>query len=123
MVAMTCSPCCTKTGTSVTTDPAATVDTWTAGGIQFANGAAYSYVVMVGTGSAQETWGRNMNSAQATAPLVAALLEDLKGHSKAHPMVRLLPAPKIADAEKLLPPTPQAISTSGWSKEIFTVNN
>ena len=112
-----------KTGTSVTTDPAATVDTWTAGGIQFANGAAYSYVVMVGTGSAQETWGRNMNSAQATAPLVAALLEDLKGHAKAHPMAGLLPAPKIADAGKLLQPAPQAVPTSGWSKQIFTVNN
>ena len=47
-----------KTGTSVTADPDATIDTWTAGGLQFANGAAYSYVVMVGTGSARETWAR-----------------------------------------------------------------
>ena len=28
----------------------ATVDTWIAGGLQFANGAAYSYVVLIGTG-------------------------------------------------------------------------
>ncbi len=36
-----------KTGTSVSLDPNATVDTWASGGLQFNNGAAYSYVVLV----------------------------------------------------------------------------
>jgi penicillin-binding protein 1A len=90
-----------KTGTSVTTDADATVDTWTAGGIQFANGAAYSYVVMVGTGSVADTWARKMHAAQATTPLVAALLDDLKAHAKAHPQTALLPAPQqVADVVK-----------------------
>ena len=111
-----------KTGTSVTTDPSATVDTWTAGGIQFANGAAYSYVVMVGTGSAQETWGRNMNSAQATAPLLAVLLDELKGYAKAHPMAGLLPATVAGDPVRTSAAatlTPRA----EWRKDIFTRPN
>jgi len=37
-------------------DPNATVDVWTTGGLQFSNGAAYSYVVLVGTGSVREPW-------------------------------------------------------------------
>ena len=113
-----------KTGTSVTADPDATVDTWTAGGIQFANGAAYSYVVMVGTGSAHETWARKMHAAQATAPLVAALLDELKGHAKSHPMAGLLPAPvrPVADAGRAATPV-KAASNAAWKKEIFTRNN
>ena len=39
-----------------------------------------------------------MHAAQATVPLVAALLEDLKGHAKGHPVASLLPAPRVADA-------------------------
>ncbi len=110
-----------KTGTSVTADPSATVDTWTTGGIQFANGAAYSYVVMVGTGSAQETWGKNMNSAQATAPLVAALLDELKGHAKGHPMANLLPAPQaVAEVGR---PAPQRTAIPDWRKAVFTPSN
>ena len=47
-----------KTGTQVTADRDATVDTWIAGGLQFANGAAYSYVVLVGTGIGAASRGR-----------------------------------------------------------------
>ncbi len=104
-----------KSGTSVTTDADATVDTWTAGGIQFANGAAYSYVVMVGTGSAASTWARKMHAAQATTPLVAALLDDLKGHAKAHPMAGLLPTPQVADAAKPAAAKPMA---ADWRREV-----
>ena len=105
-----------KTGTSTAADPAATVDTWTAGGIQFANGAAYSYVVMVGTGTAHDSWGRNMNAAQSAAPLVAALLDDLKAHAKTHPMPSLLPAPQVADAAKPVP----AKTAADWRRQVFS---
>ena len=115
-----------KTGTSVTNDPDATVDTWTAGGLQFANGAAYSYVVMVGTGSVQDTWARKMHAAQATAPLVAALLEELKVHSKTHPMAGLLPgsvAP-VADAGRIVGASARAASNAvDWRKDVFTRQN
>ena len=111
-----------KTGTSTTADPAATVDTWTTGGIQFANGAAYSYVVMVGTGSAQETWGKNMNSAQATAPLVGLLLDELRGHAKTHPMASLLPAPQVASAG--MPTAPVKVTgATDWKKDVFNRMN
>lgn len=77
-----------KTGTQVTLDPNATVDTWVAGGLQFANGAAYSYVVLVGTGA--EPWARSVHAAQV-APLVEALLSDLAIHAKTNPAAHLLP--------------------------------
>ena len=79
-----------KTGTKPTLDPNATVDTWVTGGVQFANGAAYSYVVLVGTGSVSEPWAHNMNAAQIT-PLVEALLGDLESHAKHNPAIYLLP--------------------------------
>jgi penicillin-binding protein 1A len=81
-----------KTGTKPTADPNATVDNWIVGGLQFANGAAYSYVVLVGTGSVSEPWARNMNAAQIT-PLAEVLLQDLEAHSKANPAISLLPRP------------------------------
>ncbi len=114
-----------KTGTSVTNDPDATVDTWTAGGLQFANGAAYSYVVMVGTGSVQDTWARKMHAAQATAPLVAALLDELKAHAKSHPMGSLLPASAaVADAGRTAPlPIKAAAGTSDWRRDVFSRQN
>ncbi len=59
-----------KTGTQVTLDPDATVDAWVAGGLQFSNGAAYSYVVVVGTGSASEPWAHKLHSSQVAAPLL-----------------------------------------------------
>lgn len=85
-----------KTGTSTTLDANATVDTWAAGGIQFANGAAYSYVVMVGTGSTSEPWANSVHGAQAAAPLLQTLLEDLAAHARSHPEPALLPAKPAA---------------------------
>jgi penicillin-binding protein 1A len=109
-----------KTGTSVTNDPDATVDTWTAGGLQFANGAAYSYVVMVGTGSVSETWARKMHAAQATVPLVAALLDDLKSHAKAHPMASLLPASaQVAEAPRAAG-VAKAKPNDAWRGDVLT---
>lgn len=79
-----------KTGTKPTLDPNATVDTWVTGGVQFTNGAAYSYVVVVGTGSVAEPWAHNMNAAHIT-PLVEALLLDLEGHARHNPAIYQLP--------------------------------
>lgn len=81
-----------KTGTQVTTDPNATVDTWITGGLQFANGAAYSYVVLVGTGTPGAPWARNLHASQVAAPLLDILLADLENHAKKHPRRDLLPA-------------------------------
>jgi hypothetical protein len=71
-----------KTGTRGTgaADPAAddTVDLWVAGGIQFESGAAYSYVVVVGTGTPAQPWARDLYSGQIAEPLVRVLLEDLE---------------------------------------------
>ncbi|MEL7544884.1 MAG: hypothetical protein AAGJ70_14055, partial [Pseudomonadota bacterium] len=66
-----------KTGTQVTEDEHATVDTFVAGGIQFANGEAFSYVVVVGTGNNSEPWARRLHASQLAAPLADVLLEDL----------------------------------------------
>ncbi len=74
-----------KTGTQVTLDPNATVDVWTTGGIQFANGAAYSYVVLVGTGSGSKPWARSLHASQVAAPLLEVLLKDLETHAKRNP--------------------------------------
>ena len=76
-----------KTGTSVTRDINSTVDTWIAGGLQFANSAAYSYVVLVGSGSTSEVWAQNIHAAQVGVPLAAALLNDLEIHSRKNPTV------------------------------------
>jgi hypothetical protein len=80
-----------KTGTQVTEDPNATVDAWIAGGLQFTNGAAYSYVVVVGTGSVREPWARRLHSSQVAAPLLEVLLTDLEEHAKANPRPDLAP--------------------------------
>ncbi len=79
-----------KTGTAVTADPDSTIDTWVTGGLQFANGAAYSYVVVVGTGSVVEPWARRLHASQAAAPLVNVLLKDLARHARANPMPWML---------------------------------
>jgi len=81
-----------KTGTQVTEDPNATVDVWATGGLQFANGAAYSYVVLVGTGSGSEPWGTKIHAADVAAPLLEILLEDLAAHARDNPKPHLLPA-------------------------------
>ncbi len=70
-----------KTGTRGTgaKDPSAydTVDLWVSGGIQFASGAAYSYVVLVGTGNPSQPWARDLYAGSASEPLLRALLDDL----------------------------------------------
>ncbi|MFK5004407.1 hypothetical protein, partial [Klebsiella pneumoniae] len=71
-----------KTGTSVGTDINATVDTWIAGGVQFSNGTAYSYVVLVGTGSPSKSWARSLHAGQVGVPLAEVLLNDLKDLSR-----------------------------------------
>lgn len=101
-----------KTGTQVTTDPDATVDAWVAGGLQFGNGAAYSYVVVVGTGSARDPWARNLHSAQLAAPLLETLLIDLEAEAKAHPRPDLLSPAARAPAAAALPRTPTRTRTA-----------
>lgn len=79
-----------KTGTQVTEDPDASIDAWITGGVQFANGAAYSYVVLVGTGSVRQPFARKLHGADIT-PLAEALLKDLEQHAGANPAPGLLP--------------------------------
>jgi penicillin-binding protein 1A len=73
-----------KTGTSVTADPNETVDAWVAGGVQFESGAAYSYVVVVGTGDGNRPFARRLHASQLAAPLVRVLLKDLEGRARTH---------------------------------------
>jgi membrane peptidoglycan carboxypeptidase len=73
-----------KTGTSVGANINATVDTWITGGLQFSNGAAYSYVVLVGTGNPSQPWARSLHAGQVGVPLLEVLLADLKEHSLRH---------------------------------------
>lgn len=80
-----------KTGTMVTEDPNSTVDTWISGGVQFQNGAAYSYVVLVGTGSSREPWATNVHASQAGSKLLSGLLEDLSRHAKSNAQPQLIP--------------------------------
>lgn len=54
-----------------------TVDLWVAGGIEFARGAAYSYVVLVGTGNPSRPWARDLYAGAVSEPLLRVLLEDL----------------------------------------------
>ncbi|MFZ4808062.1 MAG: transglycosylase domain-containing protein [Hyphomicrobiaceae bacterium] len=94
-----------KTGTSTTSDASQTVDTWITGGVQFASGAAYSYVVLIGTGSTSQPWATNLHGGQIGAPLLAILLEDLARHAKTRGRPDLLPrrpAPApLADASRV----------------------
>ncbi len=86
-----------KTGTAVTSDADQTIDGWVTGGLKFQNGASYSYVVVVGTGSATQPFANRLHSSQLAAPLVKTLLEDLEAHAKRNPV----PAPR--------PPVPVAM--------------
>jgi hypothetical protein len=54
-----------------------TIDLWTVGGIRLVTGKAYSYVVLLGTGSVSKPWASGLSAGYVTAPLVNALLEDL----------------------------------------------
>ena len=76
-----------KTGTQVNADPDNTVDAWAAGGIQFANSEAYSYVVVIGTGESQKPFARKLHAAQIAAPLLEVLLQDLSGEIKTPPQL------------------------------------
>lgn len=89
-----------KTGTQVTEDPDATVDAWVAGGIQFTNGPAYSYVVVVGTGNNSEPWARKLHASQLAAPLVDALLEELEVDAAKQPRIAQRAALKVTSATK-----------------------
>ena len=83
-----------KTGTRGTgvLDPASydTVDLWVAGGIKFDSGAAYSYVLLIGTGSPAHPWARDLYAGQVAEPLLRVLLEDLEDDAA--------PAPKEVTA-------------------------
>ena len=67
-----------KTGTQVNLDKNATVDVWLAGGVQFINGKAFSYVILVGTGNSDRPFGQNLHAANLAAPLARVLLQSLK---------------------------------------------
>jgi len=86
-----------KTGTRGTgaRDPSAydTVDLWVAGGIQFTNGPAYSYVILIGTGSPGEPWARDLFAGAASEQVLRVLLEDLAAHANPKPRsVKAVPA-------------------------------
>jgi hypothetical protein len=78
-----------KTGTRGTgaVDPAAfdTVDLWVAGGIKFASGPAFSYVLVIGSGSPSDPFARDLYAGQVAEPLLRVLLEDLEGTANAPP--------------------------------------
>ncbi len=76
-----------KTGTAVTADPNATIDAWIAGGMQFTNGAKFTYVIAVGTGSVAEPFARRLHSSQLAAPLLRVLLSDLEDDARRRPPV------------------------------------
>ncbi len=71
-----------KTGTrgNGSSDPSApdTVDLWVSGGIEFKSGAAFSYVLMMGTGNPSDPFARDLYAGQALEPLVRVLLDDLE---------------------------------------------
>ncbi|MCB1522273.1 MAG: transglycosylase domain-containing protein [Hyphomicrobiaceae bacterium] len=99
-----------KSGTQVNLDPDASIDTWITGGLQFANGAAYSYVVVVGTGQASDPFARKVHAADVT-PLAETLLKSLEAHAKSHPEPKLLPPAAQ---------TPVAATTAGNSRDMAT---
>lgn len=106
-----------KTGTSVTLDPNATVDAWASGGLQFANGAAYSYVVLVGTGNASQPWAHDLHAAQVAAPLLEVLLGDLADHAKANPRRDLLPPPRVKSAPRISKAAPPSASSKVFASK------
>ena len=105
-----------KTGTSVGADINATVDTWITGGLQFSGGAAYSYLVLVGTGTPSQAWARSLHAAQVAAPLLETLLADLKEHAKRHgaspPARPVTAAASPADA----------LRAPAWRDRVFDAN-
>lgn len=83
-----------KTGTDTNEDPNQTVETWIAGGLRFEGGAAYSYVVQIGTGSTREPFATRLNAGALLTPLVEALLADLENDAK------LVAAPRSGEAKR-----------------------
>ena len=57
------------------------LDLWTAGGIAFEGGAAYSYVLLVGTGG--KPWARQLGAGSLAAILLPPLLDSLKSEAEA----------------------------------------
>ncbi len=96
-----------KTGTAVAQDPNSTIDTWITGGLRFNNGAEYSYVVVVGTGSVAKPIGQRLHSSQLAVPLLRVLLRDLEQHSRGFAQVarkvRQRTRKKIAARQKKRP--------------------
>jgi penicillin-binding protein 1A len=113
-----------KTGTDTTDDPSATVDAWITGGLQLANGAAYSYVVVVGTGSTSAPWARNLHAGQVAAPLLDVLLADLEALGKRSPASRRSPA--VASAPRAAATVPDATkmrpAQAAWRDAAFPSN-
>lgn len=101
-----------KTGTDTNDDPNQTVDVWAAGGLQFTNGQAYSYVVVVGTGSTKEPFGRSLHAAQVAAPLLEVLLKDLEAHNKPR-TVAATPASAKTAPRKVTKPVVEVPQPSG----------
>ena len=93
-----------KTGTrgTGTPDPRAddTVDLWIAGGIAFETGAAFSYVVLVGTGNPSTPWGRDLYAGSVAAPLLRRLLEDLAKLAAQDGRTSATPEPREAAARQ-----------------------
>lgn len=81
-----------KTGTrgTGTADPVApdTVDLWVAGGVGFASGPAYSYVLLIGSGNPSDPWARDLYAGSVAQSLIRVLLEDLE-EIAARPSARL----------------------------------
>ena len=95
----------------------ATVDTWIAGGLQFANGAAYSYVVLIGTGSPTQSWARSLHAAQIGVPLLETLLADLKEHARKHGV------PVAAQAKPVTATAPAGAKPApSWRERVFQTN-
>jgi membrane peptidoglycan carboxypeptidase len=106
-----------KTGTSVGVDSNATVDTWITGGLQFGNGAAYSYVVLVGTGSPSQSWARSLHAGQVGVPLLETLLADLKEHARKHGVPGVQQATPVAAAVR-----PDALHEPSRRERVFQTN-
>jgi len=101
-----------KTGTRGTgaRDPSAhdTVDLWVAGGLQFTNGAAYSYVILIGTGTPSQPWARDLYAGSASELVLRVLLEDLAEHAKgAAETAPSVPAREAALTSTIADPKPQ----------------
>ncbi len=97
-----------KTGTDTNEDPNQTVETWITGGLRFEGGAAFSYVVQIGTGSTQEPFANRLNAGALLGPLVEVLLADLEGEAKLIATVRTSEPKRTADVTPKKGATAQA---------------